>query len=131
MQINYSKLNICNLVHYVMETIKKIWLYLCVILILGCSSSANKFVGKWKLVGSSRNEVAIIEEKENGFDLYSEKTPDRYISFTYDKERDLLTSNSFGGTLDLKFESDKDHIVLAPRMRGLYDSPQHFERIKD
>lgn len=105
--------------------------YLLLFTMIGCSSSESKFVGKWRLISSKGNEVAIIEKKENGFDLYSEKTPDRYITFTYDKERNQLTSNAMGGTMDIKFTTDNNHIELAPRNAGLYSSPQRFERVEE
>jgi hypothetical protein len=114
-----------------MNSLLKGAVFSVVFALVGCSSSENKFVGKWKMTGSRSDEVAIIEKKKSGFDMYSEKTPERYITFTYDEERKQLTSNSMGGTMDIKFTTDEDHIELAPRKAELYSSPQRFERLED
>ena len=99
-----------------------------VLFMLSCTSSENKFVGKWKLQNSKSDNILHIEKKEVGYDMYPKRDPSHYLNFTYDKERDQLTSNGMGGTMDIKFIGDKDHIELSARMRGIYDEPQRFER---
>lgn len=113
-----------------MKNLPKGLFSLFIMVVMGCSSPENKFAGKWKMVTSRTGEVAIIEKKENGFDLYSEKTPERFITFTYDKERNQLPSNAMGGTMDIKFTTDEDHIELAPRQASIYSAPQRFERVE-
>lgn len=108
----------------------KILLFCVVLFIISCSADASKFVGKWKQVNQADGQIMIIEKKENGYDMYPEKLPDRFLNFIYSKDHDQLTSNAFGVVVDIKCKKDNGHILMSPRNGGMNDELVEYEKVK-
>jgi len=96
-----------------------------------CTGGAQKFTGKWKAIKSGSNKIIVIEKKGDNYDFYPQDEPESFMSFTYDKDHDILTSNQDRTPIDIRYEKETKHLIAGPRAGGGWgETTMELERVE-
>jgi len=91
---------------------------LLMFLLASCSGGSGNFVGKWRDVSRESGKVIIIKKQGNSYDMYPEDSPEDFMAFTYDSDRDILTASQGNNIMDIRYDKKTKLLNIAPRGNG-------------
>ncbi len=98
-----------------MRKLSGIILLALIIFLVSCGGGSGKFTGKWRDVSREEGKVIIIKKQGKSYDMYPEDSPEDFVAFTYDSDRDILTATQGNNIMDIRYDKKTKLLSIAPR----------------